>query len=72
MAVQINGETYYRMAETCKLAELSRATLVRWLGKGLLTQIRRDRRGWRLFSKDDIEIIRAEAIKIHFESLTSR
>ena len=72
MPVRINGETYYRTAETCKFAEISRATLLRWLGTGLLTQVRRDRRGWRLFTGDDIATLKAEAVRIEFEYTSSR
>ena len=61
----INGsQTYYRTAEACKIAGISRSTLLRWFKNGTLKDVaRRDRRGWRLFTRADIEKIRNEAEK---------
>jgi len=50
MAVEINGQTYYRTAEVCAKAGISRATLFRWLKAGVLKKTYRDRRGWRMFT----------------------
>jgi predicted site-specific integrase-resolvase len=56
MPVVIDGNTYYRTAETFKVIGVSRNTLYRWLQKGVLTGIeRRDSRGWRLFTQEEIE-----------------
>lgn len=55
MSVTINGTTYYRTAEVCRMAGISRTTLFRWLKDGLLREAQyRDRRGWRLFTKEEI------------------
>jgi DNA-binding transcriptional MerR regulator len=44
---------------------ISRNTLFRWLKQGLLGECeRRDRRGWRLFTEGDIDLIRGEASRI--------
>ena len=68
MPVKVNGQTYYRTSEVCLQAEISRATLFRWFKAGVLKQCRRDRRGWRLYTEDDLGVIRAEANKIETES----
>jgi DNA-binding transcriptional MerR regulator len=50
---------------------ISRATLFRWLKAGLLSKSYRDRRGWRLFTEDDLKEIKAEAnrVEAHYTSL---
>ncbi len=56
MPVIIDGCTYYRTAETFRSIGISRNTLYRWLQKGILTGVeRRDSRGWRLFTQEEIE-----------------
>jgi DNA-binding transcriptional MerR regulator len=64
MAVNLNGKTYYRTIDACRSAGISRATLFRWLKSGILSQTRKDRRGWRLFTAEDIEYLKAEAQRI--------
>jgi len=67
MAVVIDGERYYRTTEACRRTGISRATLFRWLKSGILDRTRKDRRGWRLFTEEDLSKIRAEAIRIEVE-----
>lgn len=67
MTLENNGKTYYGTTEACQKAGISRATLFRWLKTGILSQQCRDRRGWRLFTEDDISTIRAEACKVKVE-----
>ena len=56
MPVVINGNTYYRTAEVFRFIGVSRNTLYRWLQKGILTGTeRRDSRGWRLFTREEID-----------------
>jgi len=38
MTVNMRGQTYYRTAEVCSLAGISRSTLFRWLRRGILDQ----------------------------------
>lgn len=65
MSATINGKTYYRTGEACKLAGISRNTLFRWLRAGVLDiRGRRDRRGWRLFSEDEVNKLKAEVNRI--------
>lgn len=65
MPVRVNGQTYYRTAEVYRMVGISRSTLFRWLKQGILMETEhRDRRGWRLFSEDEIDEIKAEANRV--------
>jgi len=56
MPVIIDGQTYYRTAEVYGMLGVSRNTLYRWLDKGILGETElRDSRGWRLFTRDEID-----------------
>ena len=64
MSRVINGKTYYITSEACRMAGISKATLFRWLKAGVLDDVvHKDRRGWRLFTKDDVDRIRSEATR---------
>ncbi|APV44109.1 MerR HTH family regulatory protein [Dehalogenimonas formicexedens] len=65
MSLQLKGTTYYRTAEVCELAGISRTTLFRWLKNDLLgAAVARDRRGWRLFTEAEAELLKAEANRV--------
>jgi predicted site-specific integrase-resolvase len=65
MAIRIDGQTYYRTTETCLKAGISRATLFRWLKVGIVEDVMiRDRKGWRLFTHNDINRIKDEASRV--------
>jgi predicted site-specific integrase-resolvase len=52
----IRGTTYYRTAEACQLAGISKNTFFRWLRIGEFEDVATaDRHGWRLFSEADLE-----------------
>jgi len=58
MPLAINGETYYRTAEVCRLIGVSRNTLFRWSKVGKFgNREYRDWRGWRLFTSGQVEDI---------------
>ena len=55
MPVTIDGQNYYRTADAYRMIGISRNTLYRWLQKDILGETeRRDSRGWRLFTRDEI------------------
>ena len=55
MPITIDGQTYYRTREVYGMLGISRNTLYRWLNKGILGETElRDSRGWRLFTRDEI------------------
>ena len=65
MVIRINDQTYYRTSEACQRAGISKATLFRWVKAGILEDIvRRDRKGWRLFTENDINRIKSGATKV--------
>ena len=62
MPITLKGEKYYRTNEVCKKIGISRSTLFRWLSQGVFEEPQnRDRRGWRLFNKKEIEIMEDNA-----------
>ena len=66
MPVTIDNRTFYRTAEVCRMASISRSTLLRWLKDDYLKiNDYRDRRCWRLFTKDDVEKLVSEANRIY-------
>jgi len=65
MPITVNGETYYRTAEVCRTVGISRSTFFRWLRQGSLADAKNvDRRGWRLFTKADMDRLKAEVNQI--------
>ena len=70
MPREINGQRYYETSEVCQKTSISRPTLFRWLKRGMLNRLHRDRRGWRLFTEDDLRKIQAEANKVETEDVS--
>jgi len=55
MPLTINGKTYYRTAEACRLVGISKNTFFRWVREKQFPDVRyRDKRGWRLFTDDEV------------------
>ncbi len=60
MSLSIDGIVLYTTAEACKLAGTNRDTYLRWVREGKFADVAyRDRNGWRLFTKGDIERLKA-------------
>lgn len=57
--------------EAADRLEVSRNTLLRWIRVGLIDDVGRDWRGWRIWSSDDIEKTRAFKIAYHRRSRES-
>jgi predicted site-specific integrase-resolvase len=65
MPVVINDQTYYRTAEVCRAVGISRNTLFRWLKEGIFSDVEyRDWRGWRLFTPDQMDIMRVRTSQV--------
>ncbi len=47
----------YKTNEICNRFDISRATLFRWESEGLLTGVKRDWRGWRVYSENNLKEI---------------
>jgi len=67
MPIEIGGQTYYRTNEACAKIGIGRATLFRWLKAGILEKRFKDRRGWGIFTEDDLKKIGAEAKRIQVQ-----
>ena len=65
MPITLNGQTYFRTAEVYRMIGISRNTLYRWLKSDLLNGTEhRDWRGWRLFTKDEVDRLKAEITRV--------
>ena len=65
MPLEINGLVYYRTKEACNMAGINKNTFLRWVTQGSYPDVtHRDRRGWRLFTGSDVEMLKSEANKI--------
>ena len=65
MPIIYDGKKYYRTAEVCRMAGISKNTLLRWIREKTFVDVKtRDRRGWRLFTKDDLDRLTAEVHKV--------
>ena len=51
----------YRLSQAARLIGVAPITLKRWLLKGRVEEVQRDRNGWRIFTDADVERIRAYA-----------
>ncbi len=61
MPIRLNEENYYWTAEACHIAGISKNTLLRWVKEGIFADVEnRDRRGWRLFTRYDLDRLKAE------------
>lgn len=69
MPKDINGYRFYTASEVCREADISRPTLFRWLKRGVLSQLHRDRKGWRMFTDDDLQKILLEAGRIDIQDM---
>lgn len=67
MVIKIDGKQYYETSDICQTAGISRATLFRWLKAGVLQKAHKNRRGWRIFTEEDLSRIQSEARKIEVE-----
>lgn len=53
--------TRFSAKEAAAAADISKNTLLRWLKQGKVPEVARDRNGWRIFTEEDVERIRAYA-----------
>ena len=65
MPVTIDGRTYYRTIEICRMVGISRNTLFRWLEDGISSEPEyRDWRGWRLITEAQVAQMKARIEQI--------
>ena len=72
MPLKINGQTYYRTAEACRMTGITKNTFLRWVRENSFPDVEhRDRRGWRLFTEDEIDRLNEEVNRINITPSTS-
>lgn len=65
MPIKINGMQYYRTNEACVMAGITKNTFLRWVANGSFPDVTyRDRRGWRLFTHEDLEKLKTEVNRV--------
>ena len=65
MPLIIDGQSYYRTAEVCRIARVSKNTLFRWLKVGLINEPELgDWRGWRLYSQSHLDCVKARTSRV--------
>jgi hypothetical protein len=70
MPVKINGVQYLRTNEACLTAGITKNTFLRWVAKGSFKDVPcRDRRGWRLFTREDLERLKSEVNRVQVENI---
>ena len=57
MLRRVSDKRIFKTREICKLYDISRSTLFRWEGEGLITGVHRDWRGWRLYNTHNLREI---------------
>lgn len=72
MPTTIRGTTYYRTAEACDIAGISKNTYFRWLRSGEFDDVSTaDRHGWRLFSESDLERLSEKSQRVNARELVA-
>ena len=69
MPIKINGKLYYTTSEVCEQAGISRPTLFRWLRLGMFKEIRKNSRGWRIFTENELNKVKAQITRIEVEKM---
>jgi len=65
MSFCIGGVEYHRTTEAARHIGISRSTLLRWLDQGRIDiPVRRDRNGWRVFTLEELDVLKAAADRI--------
>ena len=64
-------EGWRRLSEVAKEIGVSAITLKRWLLSGKVQEVTRDRNGWRLFSRTDVDQIKLYATKTYPPALVA-
>jgi len=66
MPISLDDKQFYLTSEACALAGISRMTFLRWVRrKDHPDVLNRDRRGWRLFTEDDVVSLKIKVNQIN-------
>lgn len=70
MPTTIRGNVYYRTAEACHCAGISKNTFFRWLRSGQFNDVSTaDRHGWRLFTEHDLKRLCDKAQRVTMQDV---
>jgi excisionase family DNA binding protein len=70
MPLVSGGVKYFRTTEAARSIGISRSTLLRWLSQGRVEiPVKRDRNGWRVFTDEDIALLKDAAEHIEETAL---
>lgn len=61
--VAVKEGKFYSSKEVCEELQISKSTLFKWEREGLITKVRRDWRGWRLYDERNMEEIKVNIEK---------
>ena len=53
----MSPKKFYTVKQVADLVGVHRATIRRWLEAGRIPEPDRDRNGWRIFSKEEVEVV---------------
>jgi hypothetical protein len=67
--ILIEGKQMLSTVEAAKLIGVSKSTLLRWLDEGLVDDVERDWRGWRVWRSRDVERVKAFRQAYHSEPI---
>jgi DNA (cytosine-5)-methyltransferase 1 len=62
--VNDQSKSRWRLIEVAEQVGVSPVTLRRWLLAGKVAEVQRDRNGWRVFTENDIQQIKAFASRV--------
>ncbi len=61
----IDGQTYYRTTEVCRMIGISRNNLFSWCKKGTVIKVEHmDHRGWRLFIQAQVDAMKKKTKQV--------
>ena len=61
MPLKLSGQTFYNTQEACNIAGTNKYIFLRWLKLNKITDVEyRNRNGWRLFTEDDLQRLKAQ------------
>ena len=71
MPSRVDGRIFYSIREACSLTNTNRDTFLRWVREGKFTDVEhRDRNGWRLFTQEDVQRLKARVNHIEVRNKT--
>jgi len=56
---RVKAKPRYKPQDICRLFDISKATLFRWEREGLISNVGRDWRNWRLYNDKNVQEIKA-------------